>query len=32
MTALETAFAILSLVAAYAGSFVGEYLMERYGL
>src|SRR5512139_3536179 len=31
MSAVELALALLSLLAAYAGSFVGEYLMSRYG-
>ena len=31
MSPVELALALLSLLAAYAGSFVGEYLMSRYG-
>lgn len=31
MTPIESAFALLSLLAAYGGSFVGEFLLSRYG-
>ena len=32
MTAMELAFAMMSLVAAYGGSQFGEILLDRYGL
>ncbi len=31
MGAVEFAFAALSLVAAYSGSYFGEYLLDRTG-
>jgi hypothetical protein len=31
MTPIEYAFAFLSLLAAYGGSFVAEFLLRRYG-
>jgi len=32
MSAFDFGLALLSLVAAYGGSYVGEYLLDRYGL
>ena len=32
MTAIQAIFTILSLLAAYGGSFVGERLLDRYSL
>jgi hypothetical protein len=31
MAAMELALTLLSLLAAYGGSFVGELLLDRYG-
>jgi hypothetical protein len=31
MHELEWAFAALSLLSAYAGCFVGDYLLDRFG-
>ena len=31
MHTLEWAFAALSVISAYAGSYIGNYLMDRFG-
>jgi len=31
MPAFEIALALLSLVAAYGGTYVGDYLIDRFG-
>jgi hypothetical protein len=31
MSAMEIALAVISLVAAYGGSYIGELLIERHG-